>query len=228
VGTSSTDCRRSAARSAGCAGKTGKVVWMKEPYGEGLATHTGPESCVVVRKGRREALTGVRTGWAIEPRNSGRSGAPTLSRSVEGNTGNLVSARGGRAPRGQTDPTHVQIHLAREPGDPMSDPAARLGPRRESSGSTTPMDGRGKSDTPIVPKKPTNKDGGAPPPAELVEGRGVAEGNRVRLSGFRTQCRVSLPSTPNRIRWAASQPTRHLAAGGWSARRPTRGRSPVR
>ena len=87
-----------------CAGKTGKVVWMKEPYGEGLATHTGPESCVVVRKGRREALTGVCTGWAIEPRKSGRTGAPTLFHSAEGNTGGLASARGGRAPRGLVTP----------------------------------------------------------------------------------------------------------------------------
>jgi hypothetical protein len=31
---------------------------MKVPYGEGLATHTGPESCVYVRKGISEALTG--------------------------------------------------------------------------------------------------------------------------------------------------------------------------
>jgi len=36
---------------------------MKESYGEGLATHTGPESCVDARKGGGEALTGVRTGW---------------------------------------------------------------------------------------------------------------------------------------------------------------------
>ncbi len=26
-------------------------VWMKEPCVEGVATHDGPESCVVVRKG---------------------------------------------------------------------------------------------------------------------------------------------------------------------------------
>ena len=94
---------------------------MKEPYGEGPATHTGPESCVAVRKGRREALTGVRTGWAIEPRKSGRTGAPTQFRSVEGHTGRLVSARGGRAPRGLPEPRHVRTHLAREPGDPWSD-----------------------------------------------------------------------------------------------------------
>ncbi len=35
---------------------------MKESYGEGLATHTGPESCGAARKGGVEALTGVRAG----------------------------------------------------------------------------------------------------------------------------------------------------------------------
>ena len=36
---------------------------MKESYGEGVAIHTGPESCAVARKGGGEALTGVRAGW---------------------------------------------------------------------------------------------------------------------------------------------------------------------
>ena len=35
---------------------------MEVSYGEGVATHTGPESCAVVREGRGEALTGVRAG----------------------------------------------------------------------------------------------------------------------------------------------------------------------
>ena len=30
---------------------------MKESYGKGVATHTGPESCAVVRKDEGEALT---------------------------------------------------------------------------------------------------------------------------------------------------------------------------
>ena len=38
---------------------------MKESYGEGLATHTGPESCGVVCKGGVEALTGVRAGRVL-------------------------------------------------------------------------------------------------------------------------------------------------------------------
>jgi hypothetical protein len=35
---------------------------MKESYGDGVATHTGPESCAGVREGEREALTGGGAG----------------------------------------------------------------------------------------------------------------------------------------------------------------------
>ncbi len=38
---------------------------MQESYVEGLATHGGPESCVVAREGRGEALTGVRAGRVL-------------------------------------------------------------------------------------------------------------------------------------------------------------------
>src|SRR3972149_1224240 len=35
---------------------------MKEPYGEGVATRTGPESCADAREGGGEAWTGGRAG----------------------------------------------------------------------------------------------------------------------------------------------------------------------
>ncbi len=38
---------------------------MKESYGEGLAIHTGSESCIGARKGAGEALTGVRAGRVL-------------------------------------------------------------------------------------------------------------------------------------------------------------------
>lgn len=38
---------------------------MKESYGEGVATHTEPESCAVSREGSDEALTGVPAGWVL-------------------------------------------------------------------------------------------------------------------------------------------------------------------
>jgi len=52
---------------------------MRALYIEGLATHGGPESCVAVRKGGGEALTGVRAGGAIEPRNQGVQGADAVN-----------------------------------------------------------------------------------------------------------------------------------------------------
>src|SRR5437867_3212708 len=38
---------------------------MKVSYGEGVAIHTGSESCIGARKGAGEALTGVRTGQPL-------------------------------------------------------------------------------------------------------------------------------------------------------------------
>jgi hypothetical protein len=52
---------------------------MKESNIEGVANHDGPESCVDVREGGGEALTGVRAGRAIEPRNQGAQGADAVN-----------------------------------------------------------------------------------------------------------------------------------------------------
>ncbi len=43
---------------------------MKESHVEGLATRSGPESCGVSRKGRAEALTGVRAGRVLSRESS--------------------------------------------------------------------------------------------------------------------------------------------------------------
>ena len=51
---------------------------MEELYIEGLANHDDPESCVGVRKGVGEALTGARAGRAIEPRNHRVRGADAV------------------------------------------------------------------------------------------------------------------------------------------------------
>jgi hypothetical protein len=53
---------------------------MRELYIEGVAIHDDPESCVVVREGVGEALTGARAGRAIEPRNHLVRGADVVSR----------------------------------------------------------------------------------------------------------------------------------------------------
>ena len=72
---------------------------MRTPDIEGVATRDGPESCTGIREGAGEALTGVRAGRAIEPRNH-HFGVPTLSHEAEGNIAVSVSASGRRTPRG--------------------------------------------------------------------------------------------------------------------------------
>jgi hypothetical protein len=52
----------------------------KEPDIEGVAIHGGPESCVGVREGVGEALTGGSAGWAIEPRNPQSRGADVVAK----------------------------------------------------------------------------------------------------------------------------------------------------
>ena len=51
---------------------------MRVLYIEGVAIHGGPESCVGVREGVGEALTGVGVGGAIEPRNQSVRGADAV------------------------------------------------------------------------------------------------------------------------------------------------------
>ena len=72
---------------------------MKVPYDEGVATHIGPESCVGVREGAGEALTGERAG-RVSSRVRKHFGAPTASICPEGDTDRLGIARGDLAPRG--------------------------------------------------------------------------------------------------------------------------------
>lgn len=52
---------------------------MKESDIEDVASHGGPESCVGDPRGRSEALTGVRAGRVIEPRNQGIRGADVVN-----------------------------------------------------------------------------------------------------------------------------------------------------
>ena len=52
---------------------------MKESYDEGLATRIGSESCVEVRKGVGEALTGVRAGRILSRERVMLRGADAVS-----------------------------------------------------------------------------------------------------------------------------------------------------
>jgi hypothetical protein len=71
------------------------------------------------------------------------------------------------------------------------------------------MNGRGKSDSLIVPTKLSNKDGGALASAEEVEGRRLAKGNSYQQTRYRTQCREDLQQELGRIRQAAQRDKKH-------------------
>jgi RNA-directed DNA polymerase len=175
---------------------------LGELYIEGLAIHGGPESCSGGREAAGEALTGVRAGWAIEPRNDSDWGADAL-------------VNGGRQHRGRR---------FREPfADPAGSknlcacaesPCARSGRSRghplvvmvggscgEGQGRNPVMHDCGKSDDPVVPARlPNNAQGGA---AEVVEGRGSAKGNAISETCSGRSAGPSAPSGLDRVRRVA-------------------------
>ena len=77
---------------------------MKESYGEGIASRTGPESCADVRKGAGEALTGVHAG-------------PVLSREI------VAPPQGGLLRGADVFEDNGRPHLKRRQGKALQDPA---------------------------------------------------------------------------------------------------------
>ena len=104
---------------------------MKESYGEGLATHIGPESCGAARKGGVEALTGERAGRVFSRERNSLRDADAVRRS--GRPHRVHRYREVRSEsRAVRDPVHVRKHLAREPGDPVfAQGSSSLGTHRE-------------------------------------------------------------------------------------------------
>ena len=81
---------------------------MKESYGEGVATHTGLESCGGGSNAMAEALTGVSIGQVLSREILLKFRVPTSWDVAEGNIGRVVSARHvwtlrGRRPRARTE-----------------------------------------------------------------------------------------------------------------------------
>ena len=104
---------------------------MKEPYGEGLASHTGREPCVTGCEPRHEALVAVRTGRVLS-REMGLSGVPTLSCKRKATLRAAIWRAVGR-PHAVEDPVHVRKHLSRDLGDLVSAPGAVDGGRAVKS-----------------------------------------------------------------------------------------------
>ena len=87
---------------------------MQESYGEGVASHTDPESCVQRRKVRHEALTGGRAGEVIEPRNEN----PVVRRAPRGADALAISGRPHGAGRhGETRPNPARSQSQRMYGN---------------------------------------------------------------------------------------------------------------
>ncbi len=104
---------------------------MKEPYGEGLATHTGPESCGGPREDVGEALTGVHVGWVSSRERLYFRGADPVG--LWGRQhGRVRHGECPRRPRVVVDPMHAWKLFARKPGDlPPGRPREWGGPHRE-------------------------------------------------------------------------------------------------
>ena len=132
-----------------------------------------------------EALTGETGRPAIEPRNQ-ESGMPTLLSEAEGN---MVHGDNRKL---CADPTRSQTlcmsgSLSHGSSEISSVPSAtRLGGVGKVNDRNPTIHADEKSDTPIVPKKLSNKGDN---PAETMEGRGVTKGNANESPAVRTQCR---------------------------------------
>jgi hypothetical protein len=81
--------------------------------GEGVASHTSPESCVLGREVGIEALTGERAGWVFSRERINQDADAVLT--AEGHTTGRVIASASSVLRGPR-PQHARTRLVREPG----------------------------------------------------------------------------------------------------------------
>ena len=128
------------------------------------------------REMQGEALTGVTDGPAIEPRNQ-EFGMPMLLSEAEGNTEHGVIRQSCSDPaRSETlctsgSPPHRNWEIS------AASSAQAPGGAGKAKSRTPAVHVAEKSDTSVVPEKPSNK---GPGPAEIVEERDVAKGNTNR------------------------------------------------
>jgi hypothetical protein len=92
---------------------------MKESYGEGVATHTGPGSGVGHPRGGGEALTGVHAGGVSSREIIQYFRVPTLWDRWKAIPG-VSRARDTIGPCAVGGLWHAWKHLVREPGEPLS------------------------------------------------------------------------------------------------------------
>ena len=155
-----------------------------------MANQPDPESCTLHREVQGEALTGETDGPAIEPRNQ-EFGMPMLLSEAEGNMEHGVIRQSCSDPaRSETlctsgSPPHRNWEISAAPSAQASGGAGKAKSRNPAVHVAE------KSDTSVVPEKPSNK---GPGPAEIVEERDVAKGNTDTPPAPRTLSRISCAS----------------------------------
>ena len=111
---------------------------MKEPYGEGLAIHAGPESCVLHPRGCGRSVDRGTCGLGIEPRknmHSRRRPCATMGKATRTDASRRVSAP---ALRGRRPQARMETPCA-EPGRSCVWPHQGWGgPRGEGRGGRSP------------------------------------------------------------------------------------------
>ena len=175
---------------------------MKESDIQGRASQDGPESCACSRKTASKALTGVHMGRVLSRENKCNQGADVVVQSgrqyADGRNGEHISDPA----RSETSSTcRNSIRENREiPYLPLGDgTGGRAGKVIDRNPA---MHGYGKSDSPTVLTKPSNK--AEDSVAEVVEGRGLTKENTDQQNTSRTQCRTTdVPSALDRVRQVA-------------------------
>ena len=103
---------------------------MQESYGEGLAAHTGPESCAAVR----EALTGVRAGRVFSRERTSLRDADAVEEGGRPHSGRRYRKTPRSPARSQTPsmPGHTSRENRESPCPPAGDgPAGRVGKSKD-------------------------------------------------------------------------------------------------
>ena len=183
-----------------CARLTGEGQPVKVRRKEGITNHLHPESCAGRCEAAGEALTGARTGRAIEHRKRER----LVRRDCHSGRRQHRHHRHGEGMEGATVSKNpcTFVRPSSGPGRSSFCPGSRTG---AAAGRRIPypmMHGMKKSDEAIVPVKAANK--GAQTPAESPEGRASTKGNLRDQSTHRTQGRDGVSQAVERIRQAAT------------------------
>jgi len=107
---------------------------MKESHGEGVATHTGPESCVPVREDGREALTGERAGRVLSRESRSLRDADAVEEGGRPHPERRYRKTLGSPARSETPctPRHTSRENRESPCPPVGDgPAGRVGKSKD-------------------------------------------------------------------------------------------------